>query len=75
MNPCAPGLKMDLSPAGVTIAIAVSVSVSTSTGTNNAPIAASLISRASNLMPKYSGVLPMSRPATKTVITIMNSIE
>ena len=66
VKPCAPGLKIEASPAGVTIAAAVITS--TMVGTASAPMAASFISRASIFFPSHSGVRPTIRPATKTAI-------
>jgi hypothetical protein len=66
VKPWAPGLKMEARPSGDTTATAVRTS--TSVGTNSAPTAAYLISRASIFLPKYSGVRPTIRPATKTAI-------
>ena len=66
MKPCAPGLKTEARPAGVTIATAVMTS--TIVGTNSAPMAAYFISRASIFFPSHSGVRPTISPATKTAI-------
>ena len=66
MKPCAPGLKIDASPAFVTTETAVIAS--TIVGTKSAPTAAYLISRASIFLPRYSGVRPTISPATKTAM-------
>ena len=49
---------------------ATATMMSTMVGTKSAPTAASFTSRASIFFPRYSGVRPTMRPATKTAMTM-----
>ncbi len=64
-------MKIDAFPAWVDIAIPVRMS--TTIGTQTEPMTASLISRASIFLPRYSGVRPTIRPPMKTAM--MTSIS
>ncbi len=71
-RPCGPLFSMPARWPG--IAIATAVPVSTSSGVIRKYVAASFISRGVIFLPRYSGVRPTIRPATKTVITARTSM-
>ena len=72
-SPAGPLAKIDGLPNFV--AIASAVVTSTASGVNSAPSEASLISRASIFLPRYSGVRPTISPPMKTASRTKTSIE